>query len=649
MATLARWWQRVLFALLMLTALPASAQDDPPGRVGRIAEMQGQVWVYDLESADWIAAVRNRPLTTGDRVATDGDGRAELRIGSSTIRLAASSEVDFLQIDDEHVRVQLHEGRMALRLRSHEAAREFELVSAEGRFKPERAGRYRMDRIDATTSVTVWSGQLIFQAPDNAATVIAGQRADIEQVDGRTRYTLLQPARDDFADEVAAAEAAAERSVSTTRYVSPEMTGAEVLDGHGRWVNDVDHGALWIPRAVAPGWAPYRYGHWAFIRPWGWTWVDDAPWGFAPFHYGRWVFWRNAWCWAPGRWVARPVFAPALVGWVGAPLAGVSISINIGPSVGWFPLGPREVYVPPYRVTPHYVRNVNVTHVTNITNVTQIINSPNTVVQQTTYMHRGAPHAVTVVPVNVVSGRKPVAPARVQLTDPNPANPAERRLALSARAPVTAAPPVPAPTVASGLVPGPRPKVGPRPVAVPGAAMPAAQSVAAQPANAAVVPAPVKPAPQSVAPAPARPAPPMVAPAPVNPAPPFVVPAPARPAPPVVVPAPAKPAPPVVAPALAPPRPAVAAPQPVQGLAPTQAAAPAPKPRPVPPPRAVQPAPAPRVAAAPPVAPPAAAAQPVAPGATPPPAAAAKPAPPAPRPQGKDEPRENGNPKSERR
>jgi hypothetical protein len=227
--------------------------------------MQGQVWVYDLESADWIAAVRNRPQTTGDRVATDGDGRAELRIGSSTIRLAAGSEIDFLQIDDEHVRVQLHEGRMALRLRSHEAAREFELVSAEGRFQPERAGRYRMDRIDATTSVTVWSGQLLFQAPDNAATVIAGQRADIEQVDGRTRYTLLQPARDAFADEVAAAEAAAERSVSTTRYVSPEMTGAEVLDGHGRWVNDVDHGALGY-RARWPGWA-FIACHWAFIRP----------------------------------------------------------------------------------------------------------------------------------------------------------------------------------------------------------------------------------------------------------------------------------------------------------------------------------------------------------------------------------------------
>ncbi len=93
-----------------------------------------------------------------------------------------------------------------------------------------------------------------------------------------------------------------------------------------------------------------------------------------PFHYGRWVYQRNVWCWAPGRWVARPVYAPALVAWVGVP--GASVSIGIGAAVGWFPLAPREVFVPGYRTTPRYVRNVNVTHVTNIGNVTNIIEQP---------------------------------------------------------------------------------------------------------------------------------------------------------------------------------------------------------------------------------------------------------------------------------
>ena len=75
--------------------------------------------------------------------------------------------------------------------------------------------------------------------------------------------------------------------------------------------------------------------------------------------------------------------------WVGGPRVSVSVNVGSGPRVGWFPLAPREVYVPSYRVSPGYVRNVNATHVTHISNVTNIINSPQTVVQQTQYVNRG--------------------------------------------------------------------------------------------------------------------------------------------------------------------------------------------------------------------------------------------------------------------
>jgi hypothetical protein len=104
---------------------------------------------------------------------------------------------------------------------------------------------------------------------------------------------------------------------AASRFVSPEMTGAEDLERHGRWEDHPEYGAFWVPFEVRAGWAPYRYGRWTWVRPWGWTWVDEAPWGFAPFHYGRWVHWRGRWGWLPGSYVGRPVFAPALVAWVG--------------------------------------------------------------------------------------------------------------------------------------------------------------------------------------------------------------------------------------------------------------------------------------------------------------------------------------------
>src|ERR1019366_7452916 len=157
----------------------------------------------------------------------------------------------------------------------------------------------------------------------------------------------------------------------SARYVSREVDGYEDLDQYGRWANQPGYGQVWMPTTVAADLTPYHDGHWAWIAPWGWTWVDEAPWGFAPFHYGRWANYRGAWVWVPGTMVARPVYAPALVAFVGGPRAGLSISIGGGGGgvgVAWFPLGPHEVYRPAYRVSEVYVRQVNITHV-NVTNI----------------------------------------------------------------------------------------------------------------------------------------------------------------------------------------------------------------------------------------------------------------------------------------
>src|SRR5215472_11492425 len=109
--------------------------------------------------------------------------------------------------------------------------------------------------------------------------------------------------------------------------------------------------------------------------PWGWTLIDDAPWGFAPFHYGRWAMVGGGWVWIPGRMVVgvRPVYAPALVAFVGGPR--FSIGVTVGGGVGmaaWFPLGPHEVYRPAYHVSEVYVRQVNITHVTNVTVINNV-------------------------------------------------------------------------------------------------------------------------------------------------------------------------------------------------------------------------------------------------------------------------------------
>jgi len=155
------------------------------------------------------------------------------------------------------------------------------------------------------------------------------------------------------------AERDREIAYATPQYVSADVTGYADLGAYGSWTVDPDYGEVWYPAAVPVGWRPYSTGYWTYVAPWGWTWVDAQPWGFAPYHYGRWAYRGERWCWIPPQRTERPVYAPALVGFVGGTELGISIGLQSHAPVGWFPLGPHEPYVPPYVVNRDYYRRLN--------------------------------------------------------------------------------------------------------------------------------------------------------------------------------------------------------------------------------------------------------------------------------------------------
>ena len=437
--------------VLALGSVSARADDDPPGRVGRLADFNGNVSWWDGDTGEWAGAERNRPLTTGDRVSTAGSGRAELRVGSSVLRLSNNTEVEVLRLDDERLVFRLHSGSVALRLRSREIAEETEVVTDEVRLLPQRAGHYRFDRDDDTTQAASWRGELRVGGADGLL-IGPGQRVELYR-QGRGNNALLRSASiemptDGFTRWVNSEDQREERTASA-RYVSPEMTGAEELDRHGRWEQHPDYGALWLPLVVQADWAPYRHGRWAWVRPWGWTWIDEAPWGFAPFHYGRWVSWRGRWGWVPGAYVARPVYAPALVAWVGGG-GGWGVSVQIGgPTVGWVPLAPREVYHPHYRSTPRYVERVNPAPPYRWRHPPDHVPTG-----PVSYGNQGVPNGVTVVHSDVLVRRQPVARGAMELPDGQ-----RGRL----RQPLSVLPPPPAPegVMAPGSV-GPQRRAQPR-------------------------------------------------------------------------------------------------------------------------------------------------------------------------------------------
>jgi hypothetical protein len=409
-------WIMVLSALFLpiRAAAQDDPQDDPPTRVARLGYLEGSVSFQPAGEDDWVQAVPNRPMTTGDKLWADKDSRAELQLGSAVIRLSENTGVSFLNLDDHTVQIQLSSGSVNVRVRRLGDQDDFEVDTPNLAFTVSQPGSYRLDASEDGTYTIVSLRNGGGQATGNGQTYTlhAGQQgtfsgtdslnADVEDLGGPDQFDNWAYARDHRYDDSRSAQ-----------YLSRDVVGYEDLDDNGDWRDDPNYGHVWFPHIDA-GWAPYHTGHWDWIAPWGYTWVDDSAWGYAPFHYGRWVTVGGRWGWIAGPVNVQAVYAPALVVFIGGGPGGW------GGNVGWFPLGPREVYVPPYQVSRGYMNQVNISNTTvNVTTVTNVYNT--TIINKTTnitnitYANRSVQGAVVVVPQRAFASAQPVARAAVSV------------------------------------------------------------------------------------------------------------------------------------------------------------------------------------------------------------------------------------------
>jgi len=383
-------------------AAPAFADDDPPALVGRLAVIDGTVSFHTKDETTWTAATPNYPITNGNAIWADANSHAGIQLGANDVNLGSQTELDIDHLDDQTFQASLPQGTVYLNLRALSNGDQIQIATPRGTVNINQPGRYEVFSGDQThpSTVTVLEGAAQVTGDNNLNLPLSAGQTGVLRDDGQgspVSATIAQaPAGE---DELMAWARSREAQAAPPPPETRQMTGAQDLGRYGTWSTTPDYGNVWYPQ-VAEDWVPYRSGHWAWVAPWGWTWVDDAPWGFAPFHYGRWVRIGHRWCWAPRPVVVVgapfvPIYAPALVTFVGD-IGGVGVSISLGgPSVGWVPLGPREVYYPPYRVSERYVRNVNVTYVKNV----NIINVRNTtVINNNVTVNRFVNHdAVTVV------------------------------------------------------------------------------------------------------------------------------------------------------------------------------------------------------------------------------------------------------------
>lgn len=426
----------ILGLVVCLLAASAKANEDPPGRVGRVSDLAGQLFLSNSATqSSWAAIGMNYPITGADDLWVDRDGRAELDFGDGFLRLAGDTNLHVNRLDNRQVDLMLASGRLILSLRHMDAGEIVEIFTGNARVSVLRPGVYRLD-VNQDRSVTVLvvrEGEATLERTGESTVVRRGETATVSGQDYPSLALRTGYYTDAFDGWSETRDQRFNHSASA-RYVSTQMIGWRDLDDHGSWHTHATYGAVWYPARVAVGWAPYRHGRWVWVSPWGWTWVDEAPWGFAPFHYGRWVHVSGRWGWVPGRYTARPVYSPALVTFIG----GDGWSFSVGaPLFAWVPLGWRDPYRPYYRCSTTYIHSVNRPYVVNYTEITAKPPQP-----VTNFVNLRVPGAVTSVPGAAFGSGRPVRENLVSVP--------ERALG---GAPVLAAAPAVKPIAIAGAAP----------------------------------------------------------------------------------------------------------------------------------------------------------------------------------------------------
>jgi hypothetical protein len=394
------------FLLAIATfALAGWAHADPPSRVARIAYVSGNASFSPGSEPDtWVHARINRPMVTGDRMWVERGARAELQLGQAAIRAAGGTSLSLLNLDDRIVQLQLNEGTLNVRVRRLDRGQTFEVDTPNLAYSIRRPGTYRIQVDPDGDTTTVLARVGLAEAYGEGRAFVTSERVTYRFFGSGLReyQTFTRWGPDEF-DRWASDRDRRWDNSASRRFVSMDMIGYEDLDANGTWRRVPEYGNVWIPNRVPADWAPYRDGHWAWVEPWGWTWIDDAPWGFAPSHYGRWAHLQSGWAWVPGPAQSQPVYAPALVAFVG----GGNVRTSGGNAVAWFPLGPREVYRPSYTTSREYFERVNTTNtVVDRTTIVNVYNNP--APREVRYVNQQVPGALIAMLAVAFAESRPV-------------------------------------------------------------------------------------------------------------------------------------------------------------------------------------------------------------------------------------------------
>lgn len=322
--------RRMMVLMVLALAAPVRAQEEY--RDGRIRYVEPGVMLQRAQEPGTEEALPNMPFLPGDRVWTDGSGRAEFQFADGSItRLDSRSKLDYLEHQEgrrgERIVLRIWSGGLYVRTRGNRDFPSFEIETPGGVVETEDRGVYRVDVESGETRLTVYDGVATLDSGGRRVSVDAGERTYASR--GEEPESPRRFDREDIDDFARWDEDREDRQAwagTSQRYLPEEVDPyAGELDSYGSWYYEAELGHVWRPY-VGAGWRPYSDGRWIWTI-YGWTWIPYEPWGWAAYHYGRWGYSPAlGWYWIPGS-----AWGPAWVSWS-----------FYGDYVGWCPLGYRD-------------------------------------------------------------------------------------------------------------------------------------------------------------------------------------------------------------------------------------------------------------------------------------------------------------------
>ena len=376
-------------ALIVALGSPSVFAQDPDaygdgyatGEAGRVRYHEGGAAILrapgSVETDRSDESVSNAPVFPGDRVVTGRDQRVEIQLaGGSLIRVDGDSEISFEALPRPYAKFRdntvlgLSVGRIQI-ASTIGGDEEFRIDTPAGSIYLLGDGDFRIESgPSGLTRVVVRRGVAEAVGASGSVLVRGGTTTTLSAGSlPQTPGPVNTFAQDGFDRWVALRDDAyrrGERLAETTP--SPDTLPYEVrpyaqeLSSYGSWVQTPEYGWVWSPTGVATDWRPYWDGYWAW-GPRGYFWVSYDPWGWAPYRYGRWAFYGGRWCWVPGSvfggaWVSWS-WGSAWIGW--APLGYWGGPVYVGGPVyhGWYHSN-CWTFVHSHDVVHHDVRRVAV-------------------------------------------------------------------------------------------------------------------------------------------------------------------------------------------------------------------------------------------------------------------------------------------------